>query len=332
MILDKIFQDFISTKELTLKKHTVRSYISSYNKHISDVFGLRTLDTINYIDYQKFADTLISNGLAPKTVKNILRVLSSLTTYAVKCDLYDGKDYVSMVELPHFDNKFYVTFSPTIQKQYLLALKNASEPIYKDMFLFILHGRRLSEVLDLEWDYLDLNQGVVYYPSHKNKAKKHLTYELTTDLINVLRQYQLEAIDRQGTPFITGHVFLNPRTLKRFTNLQKPWRRLLKDNNLTHYPLHKVRHILATYLLNELQLPLETVSFVLGHSSVEITKRYLTFKPQIAKNAIDILFEDMKTKGDRYADELEKHIQIGECLTHVQGLLFPTKKLMEVIK
>jgi integrase len=332
MTLDNIFKEFISTKELTLKKHTVRNYVSVYNKHISLVFGFRTLDTINYIEYQKFADTLIVNGLAPKTVKNILKVLSSVTTFAIKCDWYDGKDYVSMVELPHFDNKFYVTFSPTIQKHYLLALKNATEPIYKDMFLFILHGRRLSEVLDLEWEYLDLNQGVVYYPASKNKSKKHLAYELTTELLNVLKLYHAEAIERQNTPFVTGHVFLNPVTLKRFHSLQKPWKRLLKRNNLTHYPLHKVRHILSTYLLNELQLPLETVSFVLGHSSVEITKRYLTFKPQIAKNAIDILFEDMKTDLEKATNELDKNIKLGECLTHVQTLLFSDKKFNEVTK
>ncbi len=76
----------------------------------------------------------------------------------------------------------------------------------KDIFLFLLDGRRLGEVFNLKWEYLDLNQGIVYYPATHNKSRKHLSYELTTDLVNVLKEYQLKAINLQGT------VFINPNT------------------------------------------------------------------------------------------------------------------------
>ena len=327
MILDEIFNEFIATKKLSLKKQTVRTYISAYNKHISENLGLRTLDTINYIEYQKYADNLLLNGLAPKTVKNILKLLSSITSFAIRCEWYSGKDYVSMVELPHFDNKYYVTISADIQKKYLLALKHAKEDIYKDMFLFLLHGRRIGEVINLDWKYLDLNAGIVYYPATKNKSKKHLTYELTEELIRVLRIQRTRAVNRQNSAFPTGKVFINPNTNEKFSNITKPWKRLLKENKLPHIPLHKIRHILTTYLLNELKLPLETVSFVLGHSSVEITKRYVTFKPQIARNAIDVLFEDMKTKGEKVVEEINRTYRMGE---HIETLLFSDKKSNEV--
>lgn len=327
MTINQIYNDYIQTKELTLAKHTVTTYHSAYNKHIAPYFGTRDIGTINYIDYQKFADRLLRSGLQVKTVKNILVLISSIYTYAIKCEYYNGHNYPRLVELPQYDNKYYVNFSAAIQKQYLLALKNADEPIYKDMFLFLLHGRRLSEVLDLEWEYLDLHQGIVYYPASKNKAKKHLSYELTTELIEVLKTYQAEAIDRQKTIFIKGHVFLNPNTLKRFNNLRKPWKRLLEKNNLQYTKLHNIRHILTTYLLNELKMPLDTVSFVLGHSSTDITKRYVTFKPKIAKEAIDTLFSDFKTKGDKYIENLNDVLIMGEC---VQKILFSDKKRNEV--
>ena len=104
---------------------------------------------------------------------------------------------------------------------------------------------------------------------------------------------------------------------------------MLKNVNLPYTKLHNIRHILGTYLVNELQLPLETVSYVLGHQDTAITKRYVHFKPQIAKNAIDTLFDDFKTKGDLYVENLTQIIGMGEC---VQAVLFPNQKLYEVKK
>jgi integrase len=331
MTIDQIYLQYIPTKELTLAPKTVMTYKSAYEKHIKSVFGHKNIKTIHYIDYQKFADKLIVSGLKPKTVSNFLKFLSSLYTFAIKNDYYSGTIYPREVELPKFDNKYYVTFSAAIQKKYLLLLKNADTPILKYMFLFLLHGRRLGEVINLEWQYLDLNQGIVYYPASHNKAKRFLSYELTTELITVLKIQHAKAITRQGTVFPTGYVFLNPDTNKRFsdTYLRDTWSRMLKRANLPYTKLHNIRHILGTYLVNELQLPLETVSYVLGHHDTAITKRYVHIKPVAAKNAIDALFDDFKSKGEKYVENLDQVIRMGEC---VQTFLFPNQKSMEVTK
>ena len=98
----------------------------------------------------------------------------------------------------------------------------------------------------------------------------------------------------------------------------------LDRHNLPYTKLHNIRHILATYLINELKLPIETVGFALGHSDTKITKRYINFKPQIAKDAIQILFDDFKTKGDKYLEDFNEALKIGEA---VQKCLFSNQKL-----
>jgi len=331
MTIDQIYLQYIPTKELTLAPKTVESYKSAYEKHIKPIFGYRDINTINFIDYQKFADRLIVSGLKPKTVSNHLKFLSSLYTFAIKNDYYTGTIYPREVELPKYDNKYYVTFSPAIQKRYLMLLKSADVEILKDMFLFLLHGRRVGEVRNLEWQYLDLHQGIVYYPATHNKAKRFLSYELTTDLIDVLKVRMAEAIEMQGTIFPTGYVFLNPNTGKRFsdTYMRKVWTDMLKRAKLPYTKLHNIRHILGTYLINELQLPLETVSYVLGHQDTAITKRYVHIKPIIAKNAIDTLFIDFKSKGEKHVEKLNEAIKLGEC---IQTVLFSDQKLKEITK
>jgi len=294
MTLNEIYNNFIDTKGLTLTPKTVGSYKSAYDKHIRYAIGHLDISTLRYVDYQKFAEKLLVSGLKPKTVLNILRILSSLYSYAIKCDWYKGKNYPKLVELPKFDNKYYVTMSPELQKDYLKALKSADEPILKDMFLFLLHGRRLGEVINLEWEYLDLSQGIVYYPASRNKSKKFLSYALTDELLKRLELLYSDAVTSQGSKIPTGYVFTNPKTGMKYsdTGVRSAWKRLLKRHNLPYTKIHNIRHILATYLINELKQSIESVSFVLGHSDIKITQRYVNLKPSVAKDTIDILFCD----------------------------------------
>lgn len=331
MTLDEIYLHYISTKEITLSPKTVGSYKSAYEKHIRPVFGNRDISTIHFIDYQKFADKLIVSGLKPKTVKNILRVISPLYTFASKHGWYHGENYPSMVELPKYDNKFYVTMSPEQQRAYLGALKSATEPVIKDIFLFLLHGRRLGEVIKLEWQYLDLNQGIVYYPATHNKAKRFLSYELTDALIAVLKEHHNKACEMQSTVFPTGYVFLNPDTNKPYsdTGVRNAWKRLLKHHGLPYVKLHNIRHILGTYLINELGLSVETVSYVLGHQDTNITKRYVHIKPKVAKDAIVTLFDSFKTEDQRYVEQINQAYNIGHA---VQAVLFSNQKHEEVVR
>ncbi|MDQ7083940.1 MAG: tyrosine-type recombinase/integrase [Sulfurovum sp.] len=324
MKIETIYKSYIETKTISLSPKTVGSYISAYNIHIESIFGHRDIDTLNYIDYQNFANSLLEKGKKPKTVLNILRILSGIYQFAIKCSWYAGEIYPNLVELPKFDNKFYVTFSPELQKKYLMALKNADEPIFKDIFLFLLHGRRLGEVLNLEWEFLDLTQGIVYYPASHNKSKKHLSYELTSELIAVLKQYQAQAEEIQGTPFIKGYVFINPNTNKHYTDIRDAWLRMLSKSDLPFITRHNIRHVLGTYLVNEIGLSVEKVSYLLGHSDTRITQRYVSIKPQVAKNAIEALFEDFKTKEELYMDNLNNLHGMGEA---IEKVLFSTNKL-----
>jgi integrase len=274
---------------------------------------------LNYVDFQNFANRLTTSGKKPKTVKNILSVLTGIYKLAIKNDWYDGKVYPAMVELPKFDNKYYIAISPILQRKYLMAIKNFDEDIYKDIFLFLLHGRRLKEVLHLKWEFVDLSAGVVYFPAQNNKARKNLSFELTDIMIERLKEYQLKAIDEQGTAFITGYVFKNPNTGKPFSDLRKPWKRLLDRAGLDYIKLHAVRHLVGSYAVNELQLPLIEVSYMLGHSDTKITQRYINVKPRIAKNVTQKIFDSLKSKDEIYVERLNQSIEVAEA---VQAVLF----------
>jgi len=316
MKIDQIASQYFEIKKPLQSKQTFRTNLGFYNNHIFPTFGASGIKTVHYVDYQKFANNLLAKdgkALQPKTVKNILTVLVGIIDFAKKNEWYTGENYASMVELPKYDNKFYITINAELQKKYLKAIMQFHEPVYKDIFIFLLHGRRKEEVLDLKWEYLDLNEKMMYLPSSHNKSRKTQQFMLTDRLVEALKEHQLKAIELQDTPFPKGHVFLNPITLKRYNNITKPWNRLLKRSELPHIKLHAIRHLVGSYLINELQLPIQEVSVMLGHSDIKITQQYYNPKPSIAKNCTQSLFDNLqKTKGDKYVEELDAIIKVGE--------------------
>ena len=327
MTINQIYLHYIDSKTNLVTGQTAKTYNSFYDVHIAPLFGNRDIYTVQYIDYQKFSDNLLRSGKKPKTVRNILSVLIGIYKFALKNDWYDGKIYPQMVDLPNYDNKFYVPFSADLQKQYLMAIYNFEELIYRDMFLMLLHGRRLGEVRLLQWEYIDLQQSIVYYPPELNKSRKHRTYRLTDYMTNILKEYHARECDLQSTVFPTGFVFKNPKTGKPFADLKKPWQRLLQSANLPHTKLHSIRHILGTYLINTLGVNILDVSYMLGHSDVSITMKYYTPSPDIARDCTQAVIDSFKSSREVSAEKLSSLVGMGK---HIEAVLFSDQELKAV--
>jgi len=299
MTLNQLFQHYKELKSLTLSEQSYRTNIGYYENHVQSLLGEHDISHINFIDYQNFANNLLSKPaasgkpLSPKTVKNILVMLHTMYKIARISGWYIGDDIIKYVELPQFDNHRYFTISPEYQKRYILAILNFNEPVFKDIFLFLLHGRRLKEVLQLQWQFLDLVQGIMYLPARKNKSKKNLSFKLTDRQLNSLRFFHSLEIDRQSTVFPMGYVFKNPNTDLPYSDIRKAWRRLLDSYNLPLIRIHDIRHLVATYAINELSQPIEHVSHLLGHSDIQITQRYVNPKPENSKKVMDSLFDSL---------------------------------------
>ncbi len=116
---------------------------------------------------------------------------------------------------------------------------------------------------------------------------------MTDELYKRLHKIYLKACVEQNTKYPVGYVFVNPLTNTRFKGVQKAWSRFLKNNNLPKIRLHDIRHLLGTYSINFLSLPIEHVSYALGHTNIEITQKYITVKPEISKDVITKVFSSL---------------------------------------
>ena len=218
MTLNELFKNYLEYYELILSPSTLRSDISTYQKHFKDDLGLKNVDEINFIDIQRFCNELIKRDYKIKTVKNILAKLKVIFKLALKLELIN-KNPCDFIELPKFDNKRYFDYSVSIQKKFIKAISENKEP-GADIFFFLLHGRRKNEVLSLKFSDINFKTRTYTIPFKINKAKRDMVYKMSDELYDHLYRRYIEAKKQNK---LNSYVFVNPSTNDKYQDLRKSW-------------------------------------------------------------------------------------------------------------
>jgi integrase len=142
--------------------------------------------------------------------------------------------------------------------------------------LLIFTGARLTEILTLRWEWIDLDNGIVRLPDSKTGAK---TIHLSAPARAVL----------DGLPRVSDnpHIIVGGKTGAHLVNLEKPWRRIRMAAGLPDVRLHDLRHSFASVGAGAgMGLPL--IGKLLGHTQAQTTARYshLDHDPVKAANEV----------------------------------------------
>jgi integrase len=141
--------------------------------------------------------------------------------------------------------------------------------------LLIFTGARLSEILTLRWEWIDLPKGTARLPDSKTGAK---TIYLPPGALEAL-----EALPRVvGNP----HVLPGDRIAAAFVGIQKPWQRVRALAGLPNLRIHDLRHAFASVAVASGD-SLFIVGKVLGHRQASTTERYAHLAPDPARAVAD---------------------------------------------
>jgi integrase len=149
--------------------------------------------------------------------------------------------------------------------------------------LLLFTGCRLSEIVRLRWEFVDLTARLLRLPNSKTGAK---VVHLGQPAIELLKT--VERLPKN--PFvITGR---NPGA--HLTDLQPFWQRVRGRAGLKDARIHDLRHTFASIAVSNGQ-SLPMIGKLLGHTQVQTTARYahLANDPVLpAANDISALIED----------------------------------------
>ncbi len=205
-------------------------------------------------------------------------------------------------------------------EQLYSLLQALPEPSRSLVWLLVLTGLRIGELLALRWQDVDLNAGLLrvsrtLYEGHFDEPKtrsSNRTVPLSAKGVEILSSLRPQAVDLDALVFRTKKG--TPLSRRNLTNRQLV--PLCEELKLPKIGWHSLRHSNAT-LLDAVGTPLGTVQSLLGHASPEITRGiYLHSLPAGAKEAVQKV-EDLLTGPKR--TQIEEIRNLGSTLIQYHG-------------
>ena len=201
-----------------------------------------------------------------------------MMNHSIKLDLISSNP-ASKIALFNEPNQVENILNETQLQDLMAVLKTDANRMVCNIAMFLLStGARLSEGLNAKWSEFDLPNRTWRIPATNSKSKKVRSVPLNDSLLEVLHSIQPSPALR------TGYLFTNPRTDDRVKTVHRAWYKIRDKAGLYFLRIHDLRHMYASFMVNA-NVPIYTVSQVLGHSSTQVTQRYAHLSTETLKAA-----------------------------------------------
>ena len=250
--------------------------------NIQRFFGECRLREITKQKLMEFQNVLLSNGLSPQSVKHHVSLLQRVFNRMHDLGVYYDK--FPKVRLPRFDNKRLRFLSKKEAKELLTALRQKSELWHDITLLALMTGLRAGELFSLSHASFDEENRLIFVTLTKTMRNR------VVPLNDAAYQVMLKYKDTGGN-YIFKHSKggkISQRS-RIFTDTVETLG-FNKDStgSLDAVVFHTLRHTFASWLV-QAGTPIEVVSKLLGHRSLQMTLRYAHLAPSQGSNAVKIL-------------------------------------------
>lgn len=267
------------------KANTVRIYRNNIKNHIKPALGAVRLSDLRPHQVQGFVNGMA--GLSPATVHLAYKVLHSALEKAVELE-YIPRNPAAHCELPKVEREEIRPLDDAQAAALLKAAKGSRMEQLVGVALFT--GMRLSELLGLTWDAVDMEAGTISVnkqlerpplrrgpsPFISPKNGKPRTITAAPSVFALLRRQKARQAEAQ---LRAGEVWENAHNLV-FTDetgaalghdaVEQQFRRLTRRAGLDGFRFHDLRH---TYAVNAIRAgdDVKTIQGNLGHASAAFT-------------------------------------------------------------
>ena len=294
---DKV-EYFLEVKSISARPSTIQNYSTTLENHSKPLHD-KLIENITLDDIQK----IINDLLTKRADATVVLYVRTLRTFLAKHKAPVIKEWDEL-SLPIVDNKIGYLLKLEDTKMIIHAMRGYSgttvenETFYqfeeiKNIFSFLLSGRRINEVLQLKYTDINFEANTFTIPSTASKGKKELVFNLDNYLVASIRsQARLSNIDLSN-PLINKKLFKYTKETPRIH-----FQNLLRALKLPKLRLHDIRHMLASTLVQN-KVPIADISVMLGHSSIAITEaRYASKNKDQASRAVQAFNTLTKTNTD----------------------------------
>lgn len=272
--ISQIAVEWLKVNQNSFKRSTYQTYECIIGKYIvnSSLDNIH-LEEVKLSQYVLFSEQLLNNGLAPKTVNDIILILNALLKYASK---YFNIEIVVAPYVKELQKEMRVL---SISEQNLFE-----KYLYKDMDNFkfaalisLYTGIRIGELCALQWK--DINNGAIkiYKTLHRLKDEKGKStifidspktfHSNRTIPIPLFLNTIIESKRSDSENYVIANEsvkIIEPRLM------QIKFKRMTEECGLENVTFHTLRHTFATRCV-ECGFDIKSLSEILGHSDVKTT-------------------------------------------------------------
>ncbi len=272
--LEKFVEIYIADRVDRLAPRTVQTDQQKLRLFIDYIGDRKTLvSSITRRDVERFREWRLKS-VAPGTVNISLTALRAAFQWAFVHSYTEQNPFALKGLKIRIDKVIPKALRPREIDAFLSAVDDKHKPIFD---FFLMTGCRRSEIANLTWSDVDFESKEIIF--RRTKGKKDRAVPITLELAHLLH----------SIPRTDQHVF--PYGPSWFSHLFRIYRR--KAGLGDHLSLHSLRHTSATELLRS-GVSIYTVQKLLGHSSINVTERYLHAIPEDLREAAEILSKRTK--------------------------------------
>jgi integrase/recombinase XerC/integrase/recombinase XerD len=228
--------------------------------------GRKQLESISRDDISAFIEHEQDRGLAPNTVNTRLRALYAFFNFLIEHDVIHPNVLKRKMRIKVPD-ALPRAIDPEDIQQLLAVVK---KPRDRALILTLLRtGMRIGELLNTKLGDLNLRERcIAIFEAQKNRVGR-VVY-LSDDAYTALRKWL--KLKNPQTEYLFYGYSGGPLCYEAARGVFNTY---LDKAGLSHkgYTLHSLRHTYASELLNA-RMPLQCLQELLGHSSIEMTRRY----------------------------------------------------------
>jgi len=314
MLYSEVYKLYIDYK---VAQYEARDDKTNFDKKKSEQFHnkwlkpllIKPIGMIDEEDIQKVVVRIKQAGLSERTSRKAYQFVNPVFKFfnmkAAKFRI-NLPSPAKQQDLPPLNNERGLDLSLDEIKDVFKSLKEY--PLYpmRQVFMFLMHGRRFNEVATLEWKDINFTNSTYTIRALNNKARIDMTYHLSKRL-----QEALKAIGIKDN----GYIFTKVRDKDAHiteSSIRSHWKQPIV--------IHQIRNCIGMYLQNKLEYGIDIVEAILGHKqNKKVTNRYAKINYTTIGKILDELLDDIFDK-----ETIEEDNEIDSKLMQLQAM-FPDK-------
>jgi len=230
--------------------------------------GRLCIETVTRNDVSTFIEFEQDRGLKPKTISTRLRNLYAFLNYLAERDIV-SPDILKKKMRIKVPDPLPRAIDPEDIRAFLSVIHTNRD---RAMMLILLRtGMRIGELLNTKVVDINLEEKrIEIYEARKTRTGR-VVY-LSKDAEAALKKWLHERDSQEPYLFYSSH---RDHDRISYTGARRVFNKYMTEAGLSHkgYSLHCLRHTFASELLNA-GMRLECLQQVLGHSCIEMTRRY----------------------------------------------------------